>query len=192
MTLFVEADLRARAARGTPIHKSASAALEDYVTASAKLEQFDIFLSHSFSDQALILGIVLTLEDMGYKVYVDWIHDRDLNRDQVSSETARVLRQRMTACKSLFFATTANSSSSKWMPWELGFKDGRDGKSAILPVVKSATSSYTGQEYLGIYPYIQKGPAQGKAGDRLWIHTSPSAYVIYESWLEGSEPRERT
>ncbi|MEE4668081.1 toll-Interleukin receptor [Pseudomonas alliivorans] len=192
MTLFIEADLRARAARGTPIYKSASITLEEHVKASAALDQFDIFLSHSFSDQALILGIVLTLEDMGYKVYVDWIHDRHLNRDRVSSETARVLRQRMMASKSLFFATTTNSSTSKWMPWELGFKDGRDGKSAILPVAQSAIDSYTGQEYLGIYSYVQKAPIKGKAGDRLWIHTSPKTYVLYEEWLEGSEPRERT
>ncbi len=135
---------------------------------------------------------MLTLEDMGYKVYVDWVHDRHLSRDSVSRETASVLRQRMMTSKSLFFATTANSSSSKWMPWELGFKDGRDGKSAILPVVQSATNSYTGQEYLGIYPYIQKAPIQSTTVDRLWVHTSPKAYVLYEAWLEGHEPRERT
>lgn len=191
MTLFVEADLRARAAKGTPIYKSASVALDEHVKTHAATEQFDIFLSHSFDDQTLILGIVLTLKDMGYKVYVDWIHDRHLNRDTVSSDTARLLRQRMQASKSLFFATTANSSSSKWMPWELGFKDGQDGKSAILPVVKSLTSSYLGQEYLGIYPYVQKAPIKGKTNDSLWIHASPTSYVLYEEWLEGKQPRER-
>lgn len=191
MALFTESDIRARAAQGTPIYKSASVALEERIQVSASLNAFDIFLSHSFSDQALILGIVLTLEDMGYKVYVDWIHDKHLSRGSVSKETANVLRQRMLASKSLFFATTTNSSSSKWMPWELGFMDGHNRKTVIFPVAQSAASSYTGQEYLGVYPYVQKSPAKGETRDRLWIHTSPKAYVLFEEWLQGNEPHER-
>lgn len=92
MGLLRESDLHARADRGTPLQKSASTVLTEKVQASAQVSQFDIFLSHSLSDQKLILGIWLSLEDMGYKVYVDWIHDRHLSRDSVTKETARVLR----------------------------------------------------------------------------------------------------
>ena len=133
------------------------------MVAKARIEQFDIFPSHSLSDQKLILGIWLSLEDMGYEVYVDWIHDRHLSRESVTKETAKVLRHRMRNSKSLFFATTANSSSSKWMPWELGYKDGQNNRAAILPVSQGDANSYSGQEYLGIYPYVSKDPAQGQA-----------------------------
>jgi hypothetical protein len=191
MALFTESDLRARADRGTPLQKSASNVLSEKVLRSAGVKEFDIFLSHSFSDQKLILGIWLSLEDMGYKVYVDWIHDRQLSRENVNKETASVLRQRMLNCKSLFFATTANSSSSKWMPWELGFKDGHNRRAAILPVVQYASSTFTGQEYLAIYPYVVKDQAANVPGDKLWIHTSPTCYVIFDSWLKGSDPIQR-
>lgn len=192
MALFTESDLRARAERGTPAMESANNVLTRKVQVSAGVKEFDIFLSHSFSDQKLILGIWLSLEDMGYKVYVDWIHDRQLNRDSVNKETARVLRQRMLNCKSLFFATTANSSSSKWMPWELGFKDGHNRRAAIFPVAQYATSTYTGQEYLAIYPYVVKNQvANAPPGDKLWIHSSPTCYVIFDDWLKGSDPIQR-
>lgn len=74
MALFKESDLRARADMGTPVFESASNVLSRKVQTSANVANFDIFLSHSFSDQKIILGIWLSLEDMGYKVYVDWIH----------------------------------------------------------------------------------------------------------------------
>ena len=190
MGLFKESDLRARADRGTTLQKSAGTVLSEKVQRSAHLTQFDIFLSHSLSDQKLILGIWLSLEDMGYQVYVDWIHDRHLSRDSVTNETAHVLRQRMLTSKSLFFATTANSSSSKWMPWELGFKDGHNRRSAILPVTQTAANSYAGQEYLGIYPYVSKDPTRGSSEEKLWINASPTRYVLFDRWLEGQEPYE--
>lgn len=59
MALFRESDVRARADRGTTIYKSADAILNERVQASVLTKEFDIFLSHSMSDQKLILGILL-------------------------------------------------------------------------------------------------------------------------------------
>lgn len=192
MALFKESYLRARAASETSIYESTSSVLTRKVTASAGTTEFDIFLSHSFDDQALILGIWLELEDMGYKVYVDWIHDRSLSRDKVTKETAQILRHRMQSSKSLFFATSNNSTASKWMPWELGYKDGHNRKSAILPISQNDTQSYSGQEYLGIYPYITEDVASnGNLNKRLWVRRSATCYVIFDSWLQGIEPTER-
>jgi len=191
MALFIESELKARADRATTIQKSAATILTEKTQASAATGEFDIFLSHSMSDQKLILGIWLSLEDMGYKVYVDWIHDRQLSRESVTKETARVLRQRMISSDSLLYATTANSSNSKWMPWELGFKDGHSQKAAILPVAQQQSQTYAGQEYLGIYPYITRDPAQGDPKQRLWVRTSATCYVLFDLWLTGSEPTER-
>jgi len=43
------------------------------------------------------------------------------------------------------------------MPWELGFFDGfRPDGVAIMPVLDSPMDSFRGQEYLGLYPIVQK------------------------------------
>lgn len=97
----------------------------------------------------------------------------------------------MLSSKSLFFATTTNSSGSKWMPWELGFKDGHNRRAAVLPVVQTTIETYAGQEYLGIYPYVSKDPIKGSREEKLWINTSATCYVLFDKWLEGQEPFKR-
>ena len=192
MALFKESYLRTRAAAGTPIYESADTVLVKKAAAFSTADQFDIFLSHSFSDKDIVLGIWFALEDMGYKVYVDWIHDRHLSRETVTRATAEVLRDRMRNSKSLFFATSSGSSASKWMPWELGFKDGHNQKAAILPIAQTDTQSYVGQEYLGVYPYITEDAATGSdPRKRLWMRRSTTCYVLFDSWLAGHEPIER-
>jgi hypothetical protein len=116
---------------------------------------FDIFISHSFKDAEMIAGIKLLIEGTGLSVYVDWIEDAQLDRSQVTTETADVLRQRMGHCSFLLYATSKESPNSKWMPWELGYFDGlRSGKVGILPILESDGESFDGQEYLGLYnPY---------------------------------------
>jgi hypothetical protein len=118
--------------------------------------QFDVFLSHSFLDAQIILGAKGMLEGQGLRVYVDWVEDHQLDRTRVTARTADVLRVRMRKSQSLIYATSATSSSSKWMPWELGYFDGfRPGHVAILPLVKTEGEDFTGQEYLGLYPLME-------------------------------------
>lgn len=118
---------------------------------------YDIFLSHSFHDAELILGVREILQRTGKRVYVDWIDDPQLDRSHVTRGTAAQLRMRMIQCSSMVYAATAASTASKWMPWELGYFDGRKGREAIaiMPLVDFAGQS-VGQEYLGIYPTIEK------------------------------------
>ena len=118
---------------------------------------FDIFLSHSSKDAELVLGVVTILENFGYSVYVDWLVDTQLSRENVNRGTAEILRNRMKQSNSLLYLATSNSSESKWMPWELGYFDGhKPERIAILPVLDSANSTFNGQEYLGIYPVVNK------------------------------------
>jgi hypothetical protein len=117
---------------------------------------FDVFFSHSILDAQVILGVKELLEAEGLRIYVDWIEDAQLNRSRVTAKTADVLRTRMRHSQSLIYATSTASSQSKWMPWELGYFDGfRPGFVAILPLVQSSGDDFTGQEYLGLYPYIE-------------------------------------
>lgn len=161
MAFFTKSEARAAAARTRGLQKSAGMPsgriLKESVTAATAADSFDVFLSHSIADAEIVLGIKQLLEERGLKVYVDWVEDAQLDRRAVTKETAAVLRQRMRQSKSLIYLSSENSSSSKWMPWELGFFDGfKPGGVAIMPVLDSATDTFKGQEYLGLYPIVQK------------------------------------
>ncbi|WP_228136599.1 hypothetical protein [Acinetobacter pittii] len=123
------------------------------------------------------------------KVYVDWIDDRHLDRSKVTSKTADTLRVRMRQSKSLLYIATDNSSQSKWMPWELGYFDGySSGKVAILPILNHQYESFSGQEYLGIYPLVQ---SFGSYSDSFYglrkgfVHIN-GKNVFLESFIEKS------
>lgn len=193
MALLNENQLRSLAkARSSRFNESSDRALQKRAMDSAALSSFDIFLSHSYLDKELIVGITDYLEKIGYVVYVDWKQDGQLSRENVTKETAQIVRGRITQSKSLFFATTESARDSRWMPWELGFMDGQKGKSAILPVTSSEISSdrYKGQEYLGVYPYITaSNDTSGKL--RLWVHEDAETYVAFDAWLGGKQPYKR-
>ena len=194
MALFTIPEAKARATNKTYIlAKSANQILSESLRTTTALDQFDIFLSHSYQDADTILGTKIILEEVyKYKVYVDWINDRQLSRDDINSETAQTLRQRMMQSRSLFYATSDNATNSKWMPWELGFKDGHNQKAAIMPLLNTniSSNSYKGQEYLGVYPYVTHG--QDNSGrERLWIRTDERTYVDFDSWLQGQKPTYR-
>src|SRR5437667_1136216 len=93
------------------------------------VKHFDIFLSHAYSDKIIVAGLYSMLTATGFSVYVDWIHDRHrLNRNNVTAANAAILRERMHQCDALFYATTQNHTTSRWMPWECGYFDGYDSE----------------------------------------------------------------
>ncbi|MGL6264051.1 TIR domain-containing protein [Aeromonas jandaei] len=188
MALFNESTIRARAQqerqRATNLYKSNNQILHESSSSFSKYKTYDIFLSHSSKDAELILGVKATLEDMGYTVYVDWVDDPQLDRNNVNETTAELLRERMDSSRSLFYVTTENSEASKWMPWECGYFDGVKDKVAILPIKKiSYNNDYNGQEYLGLYPYCLKSNDKNNI-PRLWIHKNKDYYLVYETWLK--------
>lgn len=157
MAYFTKQEARNYAQRATVATESYSSKLESIVESQNYKYHFDVFLSHSVKDAELVLGVVRILENMGQKVYVDWVVDKQLSRDSVTKKTAEILRNRMKQSSRLLYLATDNASSSKWMPWELGYFDGlRSGKVAILPLVEYSFSSFEGQEYLGLYPALDK------------------------------------
>ncbi|NBC33118.1 MAG: hypothetical protein GVY13_10630 [Alphaproteobacteria bacterium] len=137
-------------------------------------------------DADLVLGAKTILEELGHSVYVDWIDDPQLDRGKVNRETAALLRARMTCCASLMYLHTRNSPSSKWMPWELGYFDGHNGNVAILPIIGNADSdTFQGQEYLGLYPYVDITGIRGATGQAAWVNKSVSQYIALRSWKTG-------
>lgn len=196
MALFNKRDLITKADQELikkGMYTKAGAILESAANQFTETQTYDIFLSHSYSDDKLVLGLKRTMEELGYSVYIDWINDQQMSRNQVTKETANTLRKRMRQCKSLLYAVSDNSLNSKWMPWELGYFDGIKNKVAILPITDTAqaTDSYRGQEYLGLYSYITKAPMQGNNEMTLWVHDAQNVYVHFNHWLQGSMPRVR-
>jgi hypothetical protein len=144
---------------------------------------FDIFLSHSSLDQLQVLGIYILLRRRGYSVYLDQICDPQLNRANVTRATARVLRYRMAQCKSLFVATSSNTTSSKWVPWELGFTDGWSAKAAILPILPTGAYSFGGHEYFELYPEVKDAGSGYSHPHDLDIFDGTKFIASWGNWL---------
>lgn len=192
MAIFTESALRARARRATiNFSKTASAVLTEKVTKQDLLKSFDVFLSHAYDDRELLAGTVLSIEDLGYSVYIDWREDPKLDRSKVTPATAAVLRERMRNSRCLFYSVTPLAKDSAWMKWELGWKDGHNNRTAILPIETEGTDDWSGQQFLGLYPYVSGGTIQNTQTEALWIHRSRSCYVRFDQWLDGKEPYER-
>jgi len=155
-----------------------------YSIRSKTPSEFDIFLSHSFLDKAEVQGLYQELTDFGYSVYVDWIIDPNLDRTNVTKESATLIRNRMKSSKSLLLAISMNAAMSKWMPWELGFVDGLRNRCAIIPVSKDRIppKSFKGTEYLLLYPFIKKLPDTTKT-EKLWVIASEFNYSQFDSWF---------
>lgn len=189
MALFTELELIKRANINREkfnLTKTASTLLLESARSFSSAETYDIFLSHNIADANIVLGLQKTLEDLNYKVYVDWVVDPHLDRNKVSKETAAHLRERLKSSNSLFFVTSSNSVNSKWMPWECGYFDGFKGKVAIVPVTKEnlPTNEYKGQEYLGLYPYALKEKVSVSGSDFLWVHQSLGVYLDFDTWVK--------
>lgn len=148
--------------------------------------KYDLFISHSFQDKELVAGLVYLFREAGYTVYIDWLNDSKLNRINVTPDTAKIIKNRIEGSKGTAYISTSNSTSSKWCPWELGVSDGFNGKVCILPIMNSST--FKGQEYLGLYPYLDYETTQTGKYD-FWVTDQNNAkkYVSLRAWLNGKE-----
>lgn len=155
---------------------------------------YDVFLSHSYLDKETILEINDLLEDVyGLDVYVDWIENPDLDRVNVTHKSANALRSAMDRSKCLIYAVSANSASSKWMPWELGYSDAKHGKIAVLPIANysNTLAAYRSLEFVSLYPYIEINPSKADATKlHLWVHDPQlwSTYIMFDEWAKGYAP----
>lgn len=174
-------------AKQNVIRKSADQVLRENAQTFSINKEYDIFLSHCREDAEVIGGAKIILEKEGVSVYVDWIEDPQLDRARVTSTTAAMLRMRMRACKSMLFATSESSPSSKWMPWELGYFDGlRQGQIAVLPLLEDWEATFTGQEYLGLYPVVERLPLKNSS-KTAFVARQPDQYLFLRDFAAGSQ-----
>ena len=197
MAFFKAQDLRnrgeriIRSSRRTRIG-SFSRAVENFSTILNEskepnpFEEFDIFLSHSYNDKALVVGLRAEIINAGFSVYVDWIDDPQLDRANVSRDSVKLVRTRMMYCKSMIYAFSDNAASSIWMPWELGFMDGVKEKVTILQINEISENNkinYEGREYLKLYKILDLSN-----GNLLVKSNNSNNITAYREWLGGMDP----
>ena len=131
------------------LNESRRARLSD----SAK-EGVTVFLSHKHDEVDVLDNVISLLKRCGVNVYVDWM-DEGMPKS-TSGLTAIKLKQKITSCKKFIFLGTEGAIASKWCNWELGLGDAQKypANIAIIPISDSS-GSYSGSEYLQIYPVIK-------------------------------------
>lgn len=144
-----------------------------------------VFVSYSSKDSEYLPGVAKLLKNHGGDPYVD-VGDERLPK-KPSSETARLLKDAIVKCRRLVVFVTTHSMESKWVPWELGLADGAKTHTdvALIPAADRAQeTSWTEQEYFGLYQRIVWGRLQGYDKE-LWMvfdHAYNTAIRLHD-WL---------
>lgn len=118
------------------------------------------FLSHSHKDSTLAKGLQGFLQSKGWLVYIDW---EDMSMPlKPNRETAQKIKDKIKRFDWFFYLATANSASSRWCPWEIGYADGvKDiDKIVIIPTRDSAGRNH-GNEYLDLYRNVDVAQSGG-------------------------------
>ncbi len=146
----------------------------------------DVFLSHSSADKDVLPKAIGFLENHGAKVYIDKA-DKELPQ-KTSAETGVKLKERISQCPKFIVLVTANSKSSRWIPWELGIADEKKKlpNVALLPDIgNQANAEWPEQEYLGLYPRIVLNTFKDQAAP-VWMilnhHTNTG--IELGQWLK--------
>ena len=154
---------------------------------SARSAGGSTFLSHSSKDGDLVVGATKVLENHGGRVYVD---EKDPEMPPSTNEkTAELLKERITQSKKFVLLTSKNSKESRWVPWELGFADGKKGLSniALFPASDyEFETEWASWEYLGLYRRIAYGKLNGHEGD-VWmvLDEKKNTADLLRTWLAG-------
>jgi hypothetical protein len=110
------------------------------------------FLCHSHKDVQIAEGLTVVLAQQGWRLYVDW-KDTQMP-EHPNRETAERIQARIIECNCFLFLATANSTQSRWCPWEIGFADGKKTLDDIFVVPTRDSIGTYGSEYLELYRRI--------------------------------------
>ena len=142
-------------------NKAGGLGLKGYVTESRKFSKAtattSIFLSHSHLDKDVVEQAKLFFENLGITIYVDWADETMPER--TNGTTAQIIKnQIITVNEKFVLLATNNAVTSKWCNWEVGIADPfklPSKRMALLPLADNS-GSWNGNEYLQIYPRIEK------------------------------------
>lgn len=116
-----------------------------------------IFLSHSYTDHNEVKSVANWISRFNLVVYIDWKDNNLPARKNVNATTANNLRKVMRNSATLLYIHSKNTNRSNWVPWEIGYFDGLNGKNkiAILPITDNENGNFHGREYLGLYKHLE-------------------------------------
>lgn len=180
MAIFTKTSFVARAQRkagtktfSTVVNESRKYLRRQYTTS--------VFLSHAHNDKSFIEVATVHLRNLGVDVYIDWADNT--MPEETSGETARKIKEQIIANEKFILLATKTAIASKWCNWELGYGDAAKYKSkriAILPLADS-DGSWTGNEYLQIYPRIEPDPTNA---DEYWVLYPEGSRERLYLWLK--------
>lgn len=141
-----------------------------------------IFLSHKHDEASLLQDVIAFLKNEGVDIYVDWM-DEDMPV-HTSAETASRLKEKIKKADKFILLATQEAINSKWCNWELGLGDAAKyiENIALFPINRTY-QSFSGSEYLGIYPRIeyQDGTTTYTGGNFI-----PRGYYVIYPAINGS------
>lgn len=138
------------------IEKSAGPILESVYKFAEAVKT--VFISHKHDDLDDLEDVIGFLEkEYKIKAYID---SQDSSMPKTTSGvTATRIKDRIRKCDKFILLATNGAIDSKWCNWELGYGDAQKFESkniALFPMKAKGeiNSSYKGNEYMSIYPYI--------------------------------------
>lgn len=143
------------------------------------------FLAHSSRDDDLVAGVILILENHGARVYAD--HKDPSIATGGLLRIADHLRTVIGECRKFVMLATPRSKDSKWIPWELGLADGlrTNDSIALFPSAENSDeTTWSQQEYLGLYNRIVWGKLQGAAKPVWFVWDHKNTGTRLEQWLD--------
>lgn len=162
-----------------------------FITITESLKQFrneskynkrTIFLSHKHDELDILDGAISFLKKEGTDVYIDWL---DEGMPKTTSEyTAQRIKEKIKENDKFILLASEGAINSKWCNWELGLGDAAKyiNNIALLPIEKDNTT-FSGAEYLQIYPYIQYENGNRKYLDGRYI---PAGYYVLFPVVNGN------
>lgn len=169
------------------LRASAGTVPEGRIKLAKSMIRKDLFLSHSHRDVAHIGAAIQLLESHGASVYVDTLESGSPSPQEMASH----LRQAVVRCRRLVALVTEATSSSRWIPWEMGLADGSAGTTqvALLPLRASGGAElWAKQEYFELYARIEYVTLQGEASP-CWAVRNPDdgQYWRLAQWLRNTK-----
>lgn len=143
-----------------------------------------IFLSHSHTDKDVIEQAKIFFENLGISIYVDWA-DQTMPESTNGVTAQKIKNQIITGNDKFILLATNNAVSSKWCNWEVGIADPfklLNKKIALLPLADNS-GTWNGNEYLQIYPRIEKNPRIA-GGDGYYVWYPNGTWETLEDWLK--------
>lgn len=143
-----------------------------------------IFLSHSHTDKDVIEQAKIFFENLGISIYVDWA-DKTMPESTNGVTAQKIKNQIIIGNDKFVLLATNNAVASKWCNWEVGIADPfklPNKKIALLPLADNS-GTWNGNEYLQIYPRIEKNPRKS-GGEGYYVWYPDGTWETLEDWLK--------